>query len=691
MKNRKSSQPRRLGWFLGGLAALALGLGLSAPAEATISIEVKTEDSKDAPVAESVELYQSSYALVIGMDDYAAGWPKLRNAVKDAEEVANGLKSLGFEVTSVSNLDAEGLRKTIKEFFVLKGAQPGARLLVWFAGHGHSDNGEGFLVPVDGPAPGDPAFALYALPMRDFGTLMRLARSKHVLAIFDSCFSGTIFEARAGAVPAAITRATLSPVRQFLSSGDADQTVADNGSFRELFLRAVRGEENADANGDGYLTGTELGGFLADRVTNLTHGAQTPRFGKLLDVNYDRGDFVFVLPNRKDGETLANLPAQESKGEGTRSIQPDNATALELAFWNSIKDSRNTADFEAYIEKFPTGTFTSLARNRMASLKSEMESEALDPGPNAAQDQEPGPSNQGNAKVAGGPLPLEQGDPPVIDACDRAAAQPEDPMRVVKGVYFDQVEKKALQACEAAVKKYPNSARMMYQYGRALSRKFDTSPNAKQMEESALWFSKAAEKDYPAAMAALGTAYKFGNGVPHEYDMAAAWYAAGAALGHMPSQYELGTMFEDGLGVDADMNMTLLLYHAAAEQGYGRAQLRLADLYSSGMAGTVEPVAALAWYSIALKSLPADDRAGAVERRDALIAGMSDDDKAQADQAVKAWKPSSWAQLLANDPVLKETITQFSQGQVPGVDMSAYEVAPEAGGTQEQGLDLSKE
>ena len=46
-------------------------------------------------------------------------------------------------------------------------------------------------------------------------------------------------------------------------------------------------------------------------------------------------------------------------------------SALELAFWNTIKDSTNPADFRAYLEAFPEGTFAPLARVR---------SEARDPG-----------------------------------------------------------------------------------------------------------------------------------------------------------------------------------------------------------------------------------------------------------------------------------------------------------------------
>jgi hypothetical protein len=39
-----------------------------------------------------------------------------------------------------------------------------------------------------------------------------------------------------------------------------------------------------------------------------------------------------------------------------------------LAFWESIKDSDNTALFEAYLEKLPKGEFRSLAEIRLADL-----------------------------------------------------------------------------------------------------------------------------------------------------------------------------------------------------------------------------------------------------------------------------------------------------------------------------------
>ena len=322
-----------------------------------LTIRLKTSEATGAADAGEVQLYGSSHALVIGIDDYTAGWPRLSNAVKDAELVASALRQQGFAVTLRRNLKGDALRSELRRFFGRKGRDGDARIFLWFAGHGYSEGKEGFLIPADAPGPESEDFYDYALHMRDFGGLVRLARSKHVYAVFDSCFSGTIFSAARTIPPRAITRKATLPVRQFLTSGDAGQTVSDDGTFRKLFVRALRGEERADLNGDGYLTASELGMFLSDRLTNLGVG-QTPRYGKLKDSDFDRGDFVFAL--------AAPLP---------RTSTPTSPTALptvmtaEMMFWQSIEDSTNPSDFHAYLKQFPSGVFAFLARSRLAQAQ----------------------------------------------------------------------------------------------------------------------------------------------------------------------------------------------------------------------------------------------------------------------------------------------------------------------------------
>ncbi len=44
-------------------------------------------------------------------------------------------------------------------------------------------------------------------------------------------------------------------------------------------------------------------------------------------------------------------------------------SALDLAFWNSVRDSANAALFRAYLDKFPQGVFAVIAREKLKSLK----------------------------------------------------------------------------------------------------------------------------------------------------------------------------------------------------------------------------------------------------------------------------------------------------------------------------------
>ena len=171
------------------VAALMLFAGAAAEAASRgVRVELKASERRGAGSGGAVELYDASYALVIGIDQYRNGWPRLSNAVRDARLVAAGLRRHGFDVTLKENLRANDLKQSLEEFFVLKGEAPNARLLVWFAGHGHTLGSEGFIVPADAPKPSAGSqFRLKALSLRRFGEYVRLAQSKHAFVIFDAC------------------------------------------------------------------------------------------------------------------------------------------------------------------------------------------------------------------------------------------------------------------------------------------------------------------------------------------------------------------------------------------------------------------------------------------------------------------------------------------------------------------------
>ncbi|CAN5893095.1 hypothetical protein BH11PSE3_BH11PSE3_28390 [soil metagenome] len=65
-------------------------------------------------------------------------------------------------------------------------------------------------------------------------------------------------------------------------------------------------------------------------------------------------------------------PATEAPVSAAEQHAEDPA-AFELAFWEAIKDSKEPAEFEAYLEQYPTGAFASLAEARCHALIEERE------------------------------------------------------------------------------------------------------------------------------------------------------------------------------------------------------------------------------------------------------------------------------------------------------------------------------
>jgi hypothetical protein len=62
--------------------------------------------------------------------------------------------------------------------------------------------------------------------------------------------------------------------------------------------------------------------------------------------------------------------------ETTPAVPAVDSAALEVLFWNSIKDSKNPELFEAYLRRYPDGTFADIARINIVQLKAAAEAKA---------------------------------------------------------------------------------------------------------------------------------------------------------------------------------------------------------------------------------------------------------------------------------------------------------------------------
>lgn len=285
----------RTGWI-----AAALVQRRAAPTAGRGLIQIHDQQGQQ------VGLYTASYALVIGVSDYVAGWPDLPGVRQDVQAITAALEAQGFQVTVVQDPTRAQLLLAFDAFIERYGQGVDHRLLFYFAGHGHTQRlaygaDMGYLVPRDAPNPHRdlPGFLATALSMQQIEVYAKTMQAKHALFVFDSCFAGAIF-ALTRAVPEHITYKTSKPVRQFITAGEAGEAVPDDSIFRRQFIEALQGK--GDVNGDGYVTGAELGEFLQEKVVNYSRGTQHPQYGKLRDPHLDAGDVVFpVAPSVAPG------------------------------------------------------------------------------------------------------------------------------------------------------------------------------------------------------------------------------------------------------------------------------------------------------------------------------------------------------------------------------------------------------
>ena len=284
----------------------------------------------------TVEKFQYSLAVVIGIDDYRNGVPSLKTPVNDAQTLATILKDRhGYDVKLLLNEEANGTAlRDLLETELPQRLTKDDRLLFYFAGHGIALNGddgpEGYLIP-SGASLG--AISTY-LSMATVNQALLKLPCRHFLGILDCCFAGAFrWSSTRKLVPIELgtihkerfDRFIRDPAWQVITSAASDQFAQDafdlkstqrglqgnHSPFAAALIEALEG--NADAYppaeagkpaGDGVITATELYLYLRDRVepdAETRAMRQTPGIFPL--TRHDKGEFIFLSP----GHPL-NLP-----------------------------------------------------------------------------------------------------------------------------------------------------------------------------------------------------------------------------------------------------------------------------------------------------------------------------------------------------------------------------------------------
>jgi adenylate cyclase len=78
---------------------------------------------------------------------------------------------------------------------------------------------------------------------------------------------------------------------------------------------------------------------------------------------YPAGAFTALAEARRQ------VLLQEQQAPAEPATTDPDLVAVELAFWDTVKDSDNPAMYEAYLERYPDGAFAALAKVRLSEMQ----------------------------------------------------------------------------------------------------------------------------------------------------------------------------------------------------------------------------------------------------------------------------------------------------------------------------------
>jgi len=280
-------------------------------------------------------------ALVIGNGNYQQpDLPKLANPPNDAEDVSRALRGFGFEVIEKKNQTLEGMNQAIAEFGSKIGGSEVA--LFYYAGHGIQVRNQNYLIPVNARIESEASVPYQGVNLNQVLDEMDNGKSAVNIVILDACRNNPITgkfrsgQSRGLASPGSVPRGTVIVYATDPGNVAADGT-GRNGLFTAGLLTAFKGK---DLSLDGVLT------TASAEVEKASGQTQTP---------YVNG------PKTLQKSFHFEVTVEPGRGE------------IERTFWTSIEHSTDPADFEAYLQKYPVGSYRALAENRLNRFKADQQ------------------------------------------------------------------------------------------------------------------------------------------------------------------------------------------------------------------------------------------------------------------------------------------------------------------------------
>jgi hypothetical protein len=286
-------------------------------------------------------------ALVMGVGAYRA-IPALANPPNDARALAETLRRIGFDTDLVLDPDRGAMEQAVRRLG--QRAVGAEAALFFYAGHALEFGGRNWLLPVTTDVRNDRDLRFEALDLDS--VLAQLETARVSIVLLDGCRDNPFRLRLASATRGIATSPGLTPVRAavgtLIAFATAPGEVAEDGAgahspFTSALLRKIA------------TPGLELRSMMAEvrrEVREATGGRQVPWEHSALE-----GAFYF-LP------AAINVPAAPPPA----AAEAPREDRTEILFWESARAGNTPADYRAYLERFPQGTFAPLARARLAAM-----------------------------------------------------------------------------------------------------------------------------------------------------------------------------------------------------------------------------------------------------------------------------------------------------------------------------------
>ena len=332
--------------------------------------------------------------------------------------------------------------------------------------------------------------------------------------------------------------------------------------------------------------------------------------------------------------------------------------SAEIEFWQSVKDTNNPLELEAFIAAYPTGKFSGLAMIRLQALREAQEKSQRDGGSSSTTGVKTQSSTSEQSVSSNGVIPsapksltqsgyigMELKELPGQGGETASGGRPVT-LRVERLFSFGPAAESGIQAKDVIISANDRRFESVGEFVRVIlnspvgtpldlvvfrdgRRKLLTIRVGDRLES----YWRGAHRNDPVAMAFLGSAYQYGRLITKDYDKAYSWLKKSADAGEPFGERQLAVLYQDSgwskmdwarslewlekaighgdsyakimagntllygtKGVKADPERAVGYYRSAAAEGYAQAQYGLGRAYTYGRGVEKDLGQAFKWF-----------------------------------------------------------------------------------------------